>query len=141
MENLRAIEAGPATLAIIMVSNEEEVMDGIRKGRFKAGLIIPAEFSKRVVTKNSPEIGLFLDNTDGISAETIRGAGTGAQASMNLDYVFIRKKKNTLTNFFMNIKKVSNTREFLKVVKSSSDKTILLLASRENHVLYFAITP
>ena len=94
MENLRAIEAGPATLTIVMSANEEAVMDGIRKGRFKAGLIIPPDFSKRVVTQSSPEIGLFLDNTDGISAETIRGAVIGAKESMYSDYVSVREKRD-----------------------------------------------
>lgn len=94
LDNLRAIEAGPSTLTISMIAGEDTLLEGIRNGRFKAGLIIPPGFSKKVVTKGKPEIGLFLDNTDAISAEAIRGAVTGAQASMNVEYVSIRERQD-----------------------------------------------
>ncbi len=97
IENLRAIEAGPATLAILTTQNEKEVMDGIREGRYKAGLIIPPDFSKRIILKNRPEIGLFLDNTDGISSETIRAAITGAQKAIYVDYISIRGKTDEVS--------------------------------------------
>ncbi len=92
MENLRAIEAGPRTLTIITAKDQKDAFDGVRTGRYKAELIIPPDFSKRVVLKSRPEVGLFLDNTDGISAEAIRNAVNGALRSMNSDYVSIREK-------------------------------------------------
>lgn len=92
MENLRAIEAGPKTLTIISAINKKEAIDGIRKGKYKAGLIIPPDFSKKVALKSKPEVGLFLDNTDGISAETIRNAINGALKLINSDYVSIKEK-------------------------------------------------
>jgi len=96
MKKLRAIEAGPATMTIHATQDQGEVMDGIREGRYKGGLIIPPDFSKRIVLKKRPEIGLFLDNTDGISSEAIRAAVIGAQRSMSLDYVSIREKTDQI---------------------------------------------
>lgn len=97
MENLRSIEAGPKTLIILNTTQDEkDAIDGVRKGRYKAGLIIPPDFSKRVDLKRRPEVGLFLDNTDGISSETLRGAVTGALNSIHSDYVSIRERTDQI---------------------------------------------
>jgi len=92
MENMRAVEAGPKTLTIFRIKDQGEAINGVRQGRYKAALIIPPDFSKRVSLKARPEVGLFLDNTDGISAETIRNAVNGALKSINSDYLSIREK-------------------------------------------------
>jgi len=92
VENLRAIEAGPETFTVIRMENEREAVGGVRKGLYKAALIIPPGFSKRMVLKGRPEVGLFLDNTDGISSETIRGLVNSALRSLNAEYVPVREK-------------------------------------------------
>jgi ABC-2 type transport system permease protein len=92
MESLRAIEAGPKTLTITMIQNEKEAIEGVRKGTYKAGLIIPSDFSQKAALKGRPEVGLFLDNTDSISSETIRSAIIGALGGIDFDYVSIREK-------------------------------------------------
>jgi len=92
VDNLRAIEAGPKTLTILSIKDQKGAIDGVKEGRYKAGLIIPPDFSKRVSLKRRPEVGLFLDNTDGISAEAIRIAVKGALISLDSDYVPIREK-------------------------------------------------
>jgi ABC-2 type transport system permease protein len=92
MENLRAVEAGPHTITILSTADDREAVDGVRKGRYKAGLMIPPDFSKKVVLKRRPEVGLFLDNTDAISADTIRNTVNSALKSINTDYVSVREK-------------------------------------------------
>ncbi len=96
MQNLRAVEAGPKTFRTVIVKNEKDAMDGIRRGKYKAGLIIPADFSKRVALKERPEVGLFLDNTDGISSEAVKNAVFGALGSITSDYVSIRDKSDEI---------------------------------------------
>ena len=71
-------------------------MDGVRNGIFKAALVIPADFSKRITVKKRPEVGLFLDNTDGISAETIKNTVHGAIAAIGSDYVSIRERADEI---------------------------------------------
>jgi ABC-2 type transport system permease protein len=91
IENLRAVEAGPETFTLLSASNEQTAVEGVRRGRYKAALIIPPDFSKRVVVTGRPEIGLFLDNTDGISSETIRNLVLAALGPLNSVYVPIRE--------------------------------------------------
>lgn len=94
VDNLRAIEAGPKTLKIFSIKDQKDAIGGVREGRYKAGLIIPSDFSKRISLKRRPEVGLFLDNTDGVSSEAIRIAVKGALAAMNSDYVPVREKSD-----------------------------------------------
>lgn len=92
IENLRAIEAGPATFTLLSLKDPREALDGIRTGIYKGAVVIPAGFSRRVAMKAGPEIGLFLDNTDAISSETVRNLVTAAVRSMKTEYVAIREK-------------------------------------------------
>ncbi|MBU4263285.1 MAG: ABC transporter permease [Proteobacteria bacterium] len=92
MENLRAIAAGPQTFSIISLKDQQEAIAGVKAGIYKAAIIIPADFSRKVAMQAVPEIGLFLDNTDGISAESIRGAVNGAIRAIKTEYVPIREK-------------------------------------------------
>lgn len=92
MESLRAIETGPGTFEIFTTKNQKDAIDGVRAGKYKALLIIPSDYSKKVSLNNRPEVGLFLDNTDGISTEAVRNAVTGALKSIKADYVSIREK-------------------------------------------------
>lgn len=96
LENLRAVEAGPRTLIIVNAQDEKAAMDGVRNGIFKAALVIPADFGKRITVKKRPEVGLFLDNTDGISAETIKNTVHGAIAAIGSDYVSIRERADEI---------------------------------------------
>ncbi|MEJ2697167.1 MAG: ABC transporter permease [Candidatus Sulfobium sp.] len=92
VENLRAIEAGPATFTLLKMTDSKAAVEGVRKGRYKAALIIPPEFSRRMTLEGRPEVGLFLDNTDGISAGTIRNLVSAAMTSLHSPYVPIRDK-------------------------------------------------
>ena len=91
-DNLKAIEAGPKTLILDWAADETRAVSDVRKGRYKACLIIPSDFSRRITSKALPEVALFLDNTDGISSETIRGALAGALRASALEYLPIREK-------------------------------------------------
>jgi ABC-2 type transport system permease protein len=92
IDNLRALEKGPGTLKIILTKNESFALNQVRQGEYKAALIIPEDFSRRFTTANKPEVGLFLDNTDSISAETVRGAVNGALEAVPREYVGIREQ-------------------------------------------------
>ncbi|MEP9412268.1 MAG: ABC transporter permease [Candidatus Brocadia sp.] len=94
VDNLRAVEAGTKTLKIFSIRNQKDAIDGVREGRYKAVIIIPPDFSKRISLKRRPEVGLFLDNTDGMSAGAVRGVVKGAFVLLNSDYVPVRERYN-----------------------------------------------
>lgn len=92
MENLRALEAGPNTITLIPVNDQNRAVEAVKEGLYKAALIIPHDFSRRIITKDRAEVGLFLDNTDGISSETIRNSISGVFRFINPEYIAIREK-------------------------------------------------
>lgn len=96
IENLRAIESGQKIFSIIYLKDQKMALDGVRDGLYKAAVIIPHDFSKRVSIKKTPEIGLFVDNTDGISSEAIRNSIEGAIRSIRQEYVSIREKQDEI---------------------------------------------
>jgi len=91
VENLQAVAAGPETITILKMKDQQEALKGVREGKYKAALIIPSDFSRNVVLKSRPSVGLYLDNTDGISSETIRGTVEGAVRASGPEYVSIRE--------------------------------------------------
>jgi len=96
MENLRAVQAGPQTFTISTAADSKDAIDGVRQGKYKAALIIPPDFSKKIGLNARAETGLFLDNTDAISADTIRNTVNGALKSISTDYISIREKTNEI---------------------------------------------
>lgn len=96
VENLRAIEAGPQTFALVYEVNEPRAVSGVRDGRYKAAVIIPSDFSKKVIQKAHPEVGLFLDNTDSISSETVRNIVNASLKFIDSEYVPIRERPDSV---------------------------------------------
>jgi ABC-2 type transport system permease protein len=59
------------------VSSEEEVMTKIRKENYRVGIVIPPDFSEKLLTGSEvPQINVIIDGTNGAIAKTIL---TGAQ--------------------------------------------------------------
>lgn len=92
IELLHAIEAGPGTIRIVTESDQVKALAGVRDGRFKGTLILPQDFSRDIIKGKRGEIGLFLDNTETISAETLRTAISGAMADMETEFISIRER-------------------------------------------------
>lgn len=91
VDNLRAVAAGPRTISLVFSENEQAAVRGVREGRYKGCLIIGPDFSRKISAKAIPAIGLFLDNTDGISSEAVRNVVSGAMSAIGADYVPIRE--------------------------------------------------
>lgn len=107
LENLKAIEAGPRTLAIVNGTDEESAIAAVRNGSAKAALIIPQDFSKRITLMKRAEVGLFLDNTDAISSDAIRNTVNGALRDIRAYYVAIRERGDQIflrdVNLYRNV--------------------------------------
>ncbi|MBI5894029.1 MAG: ABC transporter permease [Deltaproteobacteria bacterium] len=90
---LHALEAGPKTIKIYHINDQGFAMKGLKEGIFKAVLIIPADFSRDVIHGKDSEIGLFLDNAESISANSIRAAILGALSEIKREFVPVREQR------------------------------------------------
>ncbi|NOZ67952.1 MAG: ABC transporter permease [Deferribacteres bacterium] len=91
VNKLRAVENGPGTFTLVMLRDQEAAVRLVRDGRLKAAIIIPRGFTRRYLASRSAEAGLFIDNTDGISAATIRDTVRNIFDSISIEYVPIRE--------------------------------------------------
>lgn len=92
IERLNALEAGPGNIRIFMVADQGKAVEGVREGRYKGALILPHDFSRNMIKGTRGEIGLFLDNTETISAGTLRSAVIAAMTSIEAGFIPVRER-------------------------------------------------
>jgi ABC-2 type transport system permease protein len=68
-----AAASGTRTIDTVEYSDQGEALADLRNGRVNGVLTIPPEFSRRVLEKNSPEVALIEDNTDGFVSAALAG--------------------------------------------------------------------
>ncbi|MBI5561972.1 MAG: ABC transporter permease [Deltaproteobacteria bacterium] len=93
MELLRAIESGTRTVRLTVSPDEEAAMRGLRDGAYKAVLVIPPRWSAEIERSTGPELGLFLDNAETISAQTLEAAIARALPEVRTGFVRIRENR------------------------------------------------
>ncbi len=91
VNKLRAVESGPETFRLVILKDQEAAVKLVRDGRLKAAIIIPPDFTRRHLVSKRAEAGLFIDNTDGISAATIRETARSVFNSISIEYVPVRE--------------------------------------------------
>jgi len=91
---LRSIEAGPRTIRSVRVADQGNAMDGLKEGVYKAVLVIPSGFSRDMIRGTAPELGLFLDNAESISANFISAALKGAVPELKREFIPIREERS-----------------------------------------------
>jgi ABC-2 type transport system permease protein len=93
MEQMQALAAGPRTITLTYMNDADEAIQDVRDGRYKAALIIPANFSRSIAEGRIGELGLFTDNVDTVSAATLQGLLSQATGSLKQGYVTAREPK------------------------------------------------
>lgn len=97
LRNLRAVQEGPASIHVLTVTDKASAMDALTDGAFKAVLIIPRDFSRKIIRGETSDVGLFLDNVETISAATIEKAVRGAVAEVTVDFIPVREGRGRVS--------------------------------------------
>jgi len=84
IQMLHTIEAGPRTVSVYHLSDQGSAIKGLKEGVFKAVLIIPSDFTRDILHGKGSELGLFLDNAESISANSIRLLGAMTTGVFNI---------------------------------------------------------
>src|SRR5882757_4840786 len=90
VEQMLALQAGPKTVDLTFESNVGEAIDDARDGRYKGVVVIPPGFSHAVAEGRIAQIGLFTDNVDAISSQTLEGVLDQAAATIKIGFVTAR---------------------------------------------------
>jgi ABC-2 type transport system permease protein len=63
-EAFDAVAANIKTFTTIPYNDEVQAREDVRTGKIDAAIIIPAQFSRRVMAQDAPALGLVVDNSD-----------------------------------------------------------------------------
>jgi ABC-2 type transport system permease protein len=63
-EAFAAVAANIRTFNTVTYDNEAQARDDVQTGKIDAAVVIPAQYSRRVLAGESPHIGLVVDNSD-----------------------------------------------------------------------------
>ncbi len=96
IEELQALEAGPKTLTLTYLSDPHTAIAAVRDGDYKGAVVIPPNFSHDVAEGRVAEIGLFTDNVDAVSADTLEGVLQVAASAVRINFVTARVPKLNL---------------------------------------------
>ncbi|MFC5864610.1 ABC transporter permease [Acidicapsa dinghuensis] len=69
-EAFQSIAVNIRTFTTVDYDNEQQAREDVRTGKIDGAVIIPSQYSRRVLADDSPAIGLVVDNTD----QTMSGA-------------------------------------------------------------------
>ena len=78
-----AVTAGARTFDTIEYGDEGAALSDLRNGRVNGVLLIPPDFSRRVLAHNEPQIALIADNTDSFVAASLAGTVSGLVGAFN----------------------------------------------------------
>ena len=82
-EMFGAIASNARTFTTRDYTDQQQALTDLRNGKLNAVLTIPPDFSRRVLSKNAPQIALVEDNTDTFAASTLQGALGDLVAAFN----------------------------------------------------------
>jgi ABC-2 type transport system permease protein len=63
-EAFQAVAANIRTFTTVSYNDEQTAKEDVRTGKIDAAVVIPAQYSRRVLAGDSPRIGLVVDNSD-----------------------------------------------------------------------------
>lgn len=70
-EAFNAIAVNIRTFTTVPYDDEQQAREDVRTGKIDGAVIIPAQYSRRVLAGDSPSIGLVVDNTDQVMSNSL----------------------------------------------------------------------
>jgi ABC-2 type transport system permease protein len=91
MEQMQALTAGPKTINAVYLDDPRAAIEAVRHGRYKAALVVPPDFSHKIEEGLIGEVGLFTDNVDVVSSDTLESLLEGTIGAVRADFVSARR--------------------------------------------------
>ena len=82
IEMLRAVHANANTFAPVLYDDQQHAVEDVRNDEVQGAIVIPPEFSRRVLTRNDPHVAIIEDNTDNFVSATLVAATASGPYTM-----------------------------------------------------------
>ena len=93
-EAFDSVAVNIATFTTINYNDERQAREDVRTGKIDAAVVIPAQYSHRVLSKDAPRLGLIVDNSDQFMSSSIAGEMQSLVDALNQPVVPDRVVKN-----------------------------------------------
>jgi ABC-2 type transport system permease protein len=90
-ELTRAVAAGAKTFDVVEYPDSGQALTDLREGRLNGIVLIPSEFSRKILENTDPRLALIEDNTDTVVASTLAAAAEGLVRAFNQPAVEARR--------------------------------------------------
>ncbi len=87
LEAFNSVWATIKTFKTIPYSNERAARQAVQSGKLDGAVIIPAQYSRRVLAQEDPQIGLVVDNSDQFMSSAIQGEMQSLVTALNAPLV------------------------------------------------------
>jgi ABC-2 type transport system permease protein len=104
------------TFDTVAYDNEEQARDDVRTGKIDAAVVIPAQYSRRVLAGESPQIGLVVDNSDQFVSGSIESEMQSLVDALNAPLV----QPKVVTSITLDIVELYPYIEYMKFLLSGS---------------------
>jgi ABC-2 type transport system permease protein len=82
-EAFDSVAANIRTFTIVPYDNERRAREDVRTGKLDGAVIIPAQYSRRVLASDSPKVGLVVDNSDQFMSSSLEAEMQSLVDSLN----------------------------------------------------------
>lgn len=93
-EAFDAVAVNIKTFTTIDYNNEVQAREDVRTGKIDAAVIIPAQYSQRVLTDNAPKLGFVVDNSDLFTSASLEAEMQSLVSSVNAPQIQDRLTKS-----------------------------------------------
>ncbi len=82
-EAFNSVAANVRTFRPVYYQNDKQAVQDVKEGKLDAALIIPPQYSRRVLEKEQPRIALVVDNSDNFMSSSLEQKLTELTAALN----------------------------------------------------------
>ena len=91
-EGFDSINATIKTFSTVEYTNEMRAREDVRTGKVDAAVVIPQQYSRRIYAKESPRVGLVVDNTDQFTSSSVETEMQSLITALSSDVIAPRMK-------------------------------------------------
>jgi len=115
-EAFDSIAANIRTFTTVPYADEQKAREDVRTGKIDGAVIIPAQYSRRVLAGDSPSLGLVVDNTDQTMSNSLEGEMQSLVDALNAPLI----QQKVVTQISLEIVELYPYVEYMKYLLSGS---------------------
>jgi ABC-2 type transport system permease protein len=123
-EAFRTIAVNIRTFTTVSYDDEQKAREDVRTGKLDGAVVIPAQYSRRVLAGDSPAIGLVVDNTDQTMSNSLEAEMQSLVDALNAPII----QQKVVQNIALQIVELYPYVEYMKYLLAGSISLAMYVA-------------